>query len=97
MRTRGERRRGRDGNAPRDHRERRTEQNEIRAEKLPENEDRENPKVSRVVLCATTGTTYDVVDIYIYIYASTTRAMFFFVFVVVFVVVFSLADIIARV
>jgi len=32
-----------------------------------------------------------------YIYASTTRAMFFFVFVVVFVVVFSLADIIARV
>ena len=35
---------------------------------------------------------------YIYIYASTnTRAMFFFVFVVVFVVVFSLADIIARV
>ena len=52
----GERRGGRDGNAPRDHRERRTEPNEIRAEKLPENEDRENPKVSRVVLHDATGT-----------------------------------------
>ena len=46
-------------------------------------------------MCNNRYDTYDVVEIYIY--ASTTRAMFFFVFVVVFVVFFSLADIIARV